>query len=46
MSDDELRWIARAAVDLDCLIYVWRGRFGLQPVFFPWSLARSELTSE
>lgn len=35
MSDDEIAWIAGTMLRFDCLLFVWIGRFGPQPVLLP-----------
>lgn len=38
MTEDDIRWIAKAAVRFDCLVFILRGTLGSQPVLFPRSL--------
>ena len=35
MTDDEIRWVAEAAMRYDALVFVIVGRYGSQPVLFP-----------
>lgn len=35
MSDDEIRWVAEAAIVWNALVFVLLGRYGAQPVLFP-----------
>lgn len=35
MTEDEIRWVAEAAIAWNALVFILTGRYGAQPVLLP-----------